>query len=457
MGILRFRIFGFPVSVLPGYWLLSGLLAFGWAGSSLASAALIMSCIFLSILVHELGHAFAARAFGMPAQITFHMMGGATSFPSGAQLTRGRDILISLAGPGAGLALGVVALGLMQVYGPAQWLAAATSEEGPAEISPFVLTLFWLMYLNIVYSLLNLVPVVPFDGGRILVAALGPRRVQVASTVSLLVGMLAAFAFLSMNMVLPAVLFGAAALTSFLRMRQVASSSTAQVDEDQVQRLLRSAERALHDESYDQAAQLAHQVLTHTRARESGRRALEIALWARLGAGDAKTAAALLSAAPQSTVDAYVAAAVHEAAGNLERAHELLVEARASGDERVEVTALLIKVLLGQHDFTAAARLTREIVGSSQPDDVRRVAQEAESGGAPVEAAHLHLALAEAEKSFTDAKRALYGFAAAGLPGEALRAFQLMLGLDRTQTRELLSDEQLSGMRRQLEDAVGGA
>src|SRR5690606_21699557 len=137
---------------------------------------------------------------------------------------------------------------------------------------------------------------------------------------------------------------------------------------------------------------LAHQVLTHTRAREAGRRALEIALWARLGAGDTKTATALLSAAPRGAVDAYVAAAVHESAGDLDQAHALLSEARDGGDRRVEVTALLVKLLLQRGEFPAAATLTQEIIASSQPEDIRRVAHEAHSGGAHVEAARLSLA-----------------------------------------------------------------
>src|SRR5690606_34069820 len=76
----------------------------------IAQGVLVAAVAFLSVLVHELGHAFAGRAFGLKASITLHMMGGATLFMPGTQLSRGRDILVSAAGPFAGLALGVGSL-----------------------------------------------------------------------------------------------------------------------------------------------------------------------------------------------------------------------------------------------------------------------------------------------------------------------------------------------------------
>ncbi len=462
MGILRFSLLGFPVSVLPGYWLLTGLIGIGWAGQSMGTAVLVITCVFVSILAHELGHALAARAFGLPAQITFHMLGGATSFPTGVKLSRGRDILISLAGPGAGLLLGIVSLVLFQMYAPQNLLAPPSPEAVVPEVSLFVRALRWLTILNIAYSLLNLVPVIPFDGGRVLAAALGPRRQAAAATISLVVGLAAAFVMFKLQFPVAAFLFATAAIMSFTRMRQLqqqqssgkSNTGAESLDSGALKQTLAAAEKALENERYEQASQLSHRVLSATGDRVAGRRALEVFLWSRLGAGDAAGARALLLATPTGSVDNYVAAAVQEAAGHLPEAQRLLTEARAKGDRRVEVTALLIKLLLEQKKFSAAANLTTELVGHSQPDDVRRVAQEASSGGALTEAARLSLQLAKAENCFADAAFAVRGFAEAGERSEALEAFKLALGFDKNKSRELLDDERLQPLRGDLEAAI---
>lgn len=458
MGTLRFQLFGFPISVLPGYWLLSGLLGFWMAGQSVQFGLVLMGCVFVSVLVHELGHAMAARAYGLPAQITFHMMGGATSFPPGTRLGRGTDVLISLAGPLAGLALGGLAWAMLHIYSP----VPVSDQELSRAPSAFLVTLEALALINISWSLLNLVPVIPLDGGRILAASLGPRRQPVAGAISLLVGLSAAMLLWRAGMVFAAVIFGAAALSSFFRLREVAGGgvagepddATRRADEGALKQSLAVAEKALERESFDQASQLAHAVMSKTRDQDTVRRAIEVFMWARLGAGDPDNAHTLLAVTPAHAVDRYVAAAVLEASGDLELARKTLSEARARGDARVEVTALLIKVLLQQNKFSAAANLTRDILGQSSAEDVRRVATEASKGGAIVESARLSLALAKLERSFIDAKQALLGFAASGERTEALEAFKLARGFDRQQSLELLEDERLQPFKNDLEAAV---
>ncbi len=476
MGILRFRFLGFPIAVMPGYWLLSILIGLVMGNQSPLLTAVMMAVVFVSILVHELGHAYAAKAFGLPAQITLHMMGGATSFPKGAKLTRGRDVLISLAGPAMGLGLGVVAFGLLQVYASPEILQGeADNGVGP---SNFVRALAALAWINLLWSVLNLVPVVPFDGGRILVAALGPERIRVAAIVSLVVGMGAAFLFLDMGWVFPAVLFGSASLSSFFRMRQIPNRTGGRADQSgpsssgsrgpssgsvavdgldaqSLERIVGSAERALEKNDYAQASMLAHSVLANTDNPQLAKRALHTFLWARLGAGDAAGARSLLVSAPAVQVDPYLVAATNEAAGHLDDAQRALSDARASGDERVEVTALLIKILLQQRKFSTAANLASEIVDESDPEDVRRVAKEASTGGAHAEAARLSLRLARSHESFADAEQALYGFAAVGAEGEALEAFKLAKNFDASAGRKLLDDERVRPVRSALEAAIG--
>jgi Zn-dependent protease len=409
-----------------------------------------MACVFLSILVHELGHAFAARAFGLPAQITFHLLGGATSFPQVARLSRARDIMISLAGPAAGLLLGIVAWVLAQLYAP-----AATGSEQVIAPSLFVITLQSLWWLNIAWSFLNLVPVIPFDGGRVLVAALGPARVRLAGSISLAVGLIAAWLSFQYGLQIAAVLFGSAALSSFFRMRRVAEAPPKQkVDQAALDQAMKAAKLALQHDAFDKASAFAHGVLTWSEDPAIRKEALETFLWARLGAGDSAGARALLIAANPGTVDDYLAAAVQHAAGHVSDAQRLLSSARSRGDNRVEIAALLVKVLLEQGKYPEAANLTQEIIEHSPPNEIRRVASEAMLGGAAMEAARLSLALARVDRSFDDAAQALFGFAKLGDRQQAVEAFKVALGFDRGKTQALLDDEALSSLRPELESAV---
>jgi Zn-dependent protease len=443
MGVLRFRLFGFPVAVLPGYWLLSALMSFGFGQGPLSAGLQLMAVMFCSILVHELGHALMARRFGLPAQITLHMMGGATAFPGSVHLSRGRDILISLAGPGAGILLGTIAWAVLFAFAPE---VLPSSAEPTA---PWIELFGYVLWINWVWSVLNLMPVIPFDGGRVLAAALGPTRRQIAGGVSLVAGLLLAVGLLKIGQIYPAILFGGSAISSFLRLRQPAQDRS--VDEPALAQVLQAAERALESEQFQQASQLSHQVLSATRTASVGQRALGTLLWARLGLGDVQGARGLMLSAPPDAVDRYLAAAVNEAFGDLEEAQRLLSEARSRGDERLAVTALLIKVLLGQRKFGPAANLTHEIVARIAPDEARRVVTEARHGGAPAEAARLSLALARSQHNIADAIDAIFGFALEGLTAEAQAAFSVAYEYDPDAARRLLGDERLVALRGELE------
>ena len=100
------------------------------------------------MLAHELGHAFTGRAFGLQPAITLHGMGGVTTWVSGRNLSAGRSLLISLAGPAVGLFVGVVLLlaGLgVAILAPHYQPPALASQLFEAAV-----------YVNIIWSLFNL-------------------------------------------------------------------------------------------------------------------------------------------------------------------------------------------------------------------------------------------------------------------------------------------------------------
>src|SRR5262245_31536533 len=101
-GDLHFRLFGIPVRVSPMFWLVTVLLGLRTDGATPPAELLIwIVVVFVSILVHELGHAFAQRRYGGRPWITLYGMGGLAACDDCDRRTSSQ-ILISLAGPAAG-------------------------------------------------------------------------------------------------------------------------------------------------------------------------------------------------------------------------------------------------------------------------------------------------------------------------------------------------------------------
>ena len=163
---LNFKAFGIPIRVHPFFWV-AGLML----GMQIKDPVLILVWIvalFVSILVHELGHAFAARYFGYEPWITLYAFGGLASYQPYQQTPRSR-ILILLAGPGAGFALaGLISLGILASGHRMSFEFARVPFDFERYESPVLnFLLFQLLYINIFWGLINLFPVYPLDGGQI--------------------------------------------------------------------------------------------------------------------------------------------------------------------------------------------------------------------------------------------------------------------------------------------------
>lgn len=374
MGVLRFRLFGFPVDVQPGFWFLALIVAAGAQKSALEIAVLI-GVIVVSVLAHELGHAAAARAYGESPRITLHMMGGLTSFAPSRPHGRTQSILITLAGPFAGFALSALAFGILLA------LPAERRQSG------FGTALEWLWVINAFWSVVNLLPVLPFDGGQVLAAALGPNRRRLAASLSLVFGAVTAIVFWKAGLLLGAAFFALGAITSFFAARD---SERPVLPPEAVAELLGRAKAALDAGQHAQASTLARAALEQARDADTARRAVEIGAWAALLSGDAAAARAALRSLPRGIVaDALLEAAVLEADGDRTGAAARLLAARREGDLRPELSALLVRLLLGQGRLEEAVRVTEEIFDAVEDDDIRRVAAQAEAGGASEAAARL--------------------------------------------------------------------
>jgi len=106
---LRFSLLGIPVRVHPLFWLVAVVLGFGRNDRNLALVVVWVACVFVSILVHEYGHALMARAFGSSPSIVLWGMGG-LCYSQAERQTLLQRLAVVLSGPAAGLGLYVLVM-----------------------------------------------------------------------------------------------------------------------------------------------------------------------------------------------------------------------------------------------------------------------------------------------------------------------------------------------------------
>ena len=178
------RVLGFPVHVRPGFLFFMLLIVFlygdefgVWLAASIAGFTLL----------HELGHAVAARRAGATAEISLDFLAGYASYTSPKPLTRGTEAAIALAGPLTHVAAGFAVLFAMGV----DPLDAASRGSSPASAA--------VWWAGPVIGAFNLLPVLPLDGGNVVASGLEriiPGRArQVMTYASVAITALAAIAF----------------------------------------------------------------------------------------------------------------------------------------------------------------------------------------------------------------------------------------------------------------------
>lgn len=206
--MIRFRLFGFPVQVQPFFWLLCLLLGMNelqrGGADGVGRFLLLAAIVFGSILIHELGHALARRQSGAPhSEITLHGFGGICSGPG--QFTRGQSIFISAAGPLASIALGAVV-----------WIFASTVGTSDPWIR---FAVGWLLWVNIGWAILNLLPIYPLDGGQIFAGIAGPRNLRLVVWTGLILSVIFAVVGLTRGLLFMGILFGLLAWGNWQRLQ----------------------------------------------------------------------------------------------------------------------------------------------------------------------------------------------------------------------------------------------
>jgi stage IV sporulation protein FB len=178
--MLRFSLLKIPVSIHWMFWLLAAFLGgafYAQTPEQWQRVVVFMLAAFFSILIHELGHALVGLRLGAPrVQIMLHGMGGLAQF-DGASFKRGPRILMTAAGPGASIALALIFLFL------GKFIPAEAAESSYAW-NTTVYFVSVIILINIFWSIINLMPILPLDGGQILLSLLGPSRVKLTCIVS---------------------------------------------------------------------------------------------------------------------------------------------------------------------------------------------------------------------------------------------------------------------------------
>ena len=164
-GIVVARPFGIPVYVSPYWFVFAAVISVIYANNLSSSisgntryivAAAFVILLYASVLVHELSHSVVARAYGLPVRrILLNPLGGLSEIEREAP-TPGREFAVAGAGPALTLVLAAIGWGLSQ-------------------LAPYGVTgalIRQLMVANIVVGILNLLPGLPLDGGRMLRAVI---------------------------------------------------------------------------------------------------------------------------------------------------------------------------------------------------------------------------------------------------------------------------------------------
>ncbi len=154
-------LLGIPIRMHVTFALLIGWFLV-WAASTGQNVLLwliLLGLVSLCVVAHEMGHAIAARRYGLETrEIVLHPIGGLArleGIPSGAA-----EVVIALAGPAVNLVLTLVFLVAVVAVGLPFQVGSQSSLLGSALIA--------LFYANLLLFLFNLVPAFPMDGGRAL-------------------------------------------------------------------------------------------------------------------------------------------------------------------------------------------------------------------------------------------------------------------------------------------------
>lgn len=200
----NFFFFGISVRVTWLFWVISAVIGYHWAENlhnmyeyrlqldtpgRPVLLAIWIGITFISILIHELGHSIAMRWYGISSYIVLYHFGG-LAIPDGIgswrRPNRGshwEQVVISAAGPAFQLLFGGIVAAIAIASGLTigstshylDWLIPIPKGELPSSAALMAI-IDSTVYTSIFWALVNLLPVLPLDGGRIAQSLIGQHQ-----------------------------------------------------------------------------------------------------------------------------------------------------------------------------------------------------------------------------------------------------------------------------------------
>jgi Zn-dependent protease len=209
----------------PFFWVMAGVFGLSFGRGRAEDIVLWGGAVAFSVFFHELGHAAACLAFGSGADITLHGFGGSTRPRDLSRFGTWRTAALDLAGCAAGLALAAAAFGV---------LYAGAARKGTVPPGAIAVARA-LVLVNVWFSLFNLLPVSPMDGGKLvsglLAARWGVSGRRAAHALGLALGAAAAFWFYRGGALYGAFICAAMAAGEGRALKRALSMTAADADE----------------------------------------------------------------------------------------------------------------------------------------------------------------------------------------------------------------------------------
>lgn len=216
-----------PITIHPIFFLVAGIIGFLYSQSIYLMFIWII-VIMISVLFHEMGHALTAMAFGQSAMIELVGFGGVTHH-NGIPLKPWQNFLVVLNGPLAGFALCIAAYFLRKVI-PNQGL-----------VTYAILVAF---YINLFWTVINLLPIQPLDGGKLLSIVceklFGHRGVRLSYLISMILAIVFAILFFLMGAIIAGAIFFLFAFEAY-RAWSALQNITSSDRDSELQKLIKEA------------------------------------------------------------------------------------------------------------------------------------------------------------------------------------------------------------------------
>lgn len=234
-----------PLTIHPFFWVFAAII--GWLSSGTFMGMLIwVGIILVSVVIHEFGHALTAICFKQKARIQLIALGGVTMF-DGPKLKFWQQFLITFNGPLFGFFLFLIATALLHFSWPPVFFKILRATQ--------IANLFW--------TVVNLLPVLPLDGGQllriVLEASFGIKGFKASLLIGAAIAALLAFYFFMVQAFLLGAFFFLFAFQSFDSWRK-SRFATRDDREESNKQLMIQAETALQEGHKEEAKRLLEEV-----------------------------------------------------------------------------------------------------------------------------------------------------------------------------------------------------